>query len=364
MKKTWEDRKNILCIRLDNMGDLLMSSLAIQALKDSFKAKITVLTSSMAGGIAKHMPCIDEVIIADVPWVKSAYNEGAAGYIQLVETLRRHRFDAVVVFTVFSQNPLPAVMLGYLAGIPYRLAYCRENPYDLLTHWVPDREPYTMVQHQVERDLELVKTVGAKTKSHELCLKVPNMAYAGMSSKLKAAGVRTERPWMLVHPGASEAKRLYPPDQFKAILKKIIEKSDTQVVLTGTIKEKMLTEQLAEAIPTNAVQLAGSLSLEEFMAVIDIAPVVLSVNTGTIHIAAALCTPVVVLYALTNPQHTPWKVPHRVFPFPVNEELKSRNEVLKYVTGHVMEKCEKFPDPEEVADSVMKLMQTARQRSA
>lgn len=142
MSGSWEDPKNILCIRLDNMGDLLMSSAAIQALKETFKCRITVLTSSMAGGIAKHMPCIDEVIVADVPWVKSESHERAAGYTQLVERIRRMNFDAAVVFTVFSQNPLPAVLLAYLAGIKYRLAYCRENPYDLLSHWVPDREPY------------------------------------------------------------------------------------------------------------------------------------------------------------------------------------------------------------------------------
>jgi hypothetical protein len=61
-------------------------------------------------------------------------------------------------------------MLAYLAGIPKRLAYCRENPYQLLTDWVPDQEPYTFIKHQVRRDLDLVAAVGAVTSNDQLQL--------------------------------------------------------------------------------------------------------------------------------------------------------------------------------------------------
>jgi ADP-heptose:LPS heptosyltransferase len=353
MKTEWKDRKNILCIRLDNMGDVLMSSPAIAALKETFNC------STMAAQVCKYIPCIDEVIIANVPWIKSEFNDGVSGYQQLVETLRRRQFDAAVVFTVFSQNPLPAVMLAYLAEIPLRLAYCRENPYELITHWVPDAEPYSTINHQVERDLQLVRSVGAKPESTDLRLNIPNPAYSSMMEKITAAGLDTKRPWMIVHPGASEPKRLFPPELFNSILKKIIERQDMQMLLTGTINEKLLTEQLRSGICSNSVSVAGQLSLEEFMAAIDIAPVVLSVNTSTVHIAAALNTPVIVLYAMTNPQHTPWNVPHEVFPFPVPPDMQSKNEVLRYVSLNIMEKCDSFPDAGSVATSVIKLMRTA-----
>src|SRR5690606_22825058 len=80
----------------------------------------------------------------------------------LVDQLKQYRFDGCVIFTVYSQNPLPAAMLAWMAGIPLRLAYCRENPYQLLSHWVPDDEPYSQIRHQVVRDLELVKHIGAE----------------------------------------------------------------------------------------------------------------------------------------------------------------------------------------------------------
>ena len=59
----------------------------------------------------------------------------------MVRKLRARRFDGAVIFCVFSQNPLPAAFLCHLADIPLRLAYCRENPYKILTHWIPDPEP-------------------------------------------------------------------------------------------------------------------------------------------------------------------------------------------------------------------------------
>lgn len=145
-----------MCIRPDNMGDLIMTGPALRALKDTFDAKITVLTSSAAAGIAALMAEIDEVMVCDLPWVKNQSIADTAVFDETVQRIKAKQFDAAVVFTVYSQNPLPTVMLAYLAGIPRRLAYCRENPYQLLTHWVPDKEPYSEIKHQVQRDLDLV----------------------------------------------------------------------------------------------------------------------------------------------------------------------------------------------------------------
>jgi lipopolysaccharide heptosyltransferase II len=363
MEKNWSGKQNILCIRLDNMGDLLMSSPAIRALKETFKSKITVLTSSMAGGIAKYVPGIDEVIIADVPWVKSNSNEGVPGFYQLAENLRKRKFDAAVIFSVFSQNPMPAIMLAYLAGIPARLAYCRENPYELLTNWIPDDEPFSKINHQVLRDLELVASVGATTRNDELGVYVPNGAYSSMLQKLQNAGISFSNNWLIVHPGASEAKRQYPLEKFNFILNRITEELQAQIIITGTATEKTLTEKLRQGIEQRSVSVAGLLSLDEFIALIDIAPMVLSVNTGTVHIAAALKTPIVVLYALTNPQHTPWKVESEVFTYPVDEKLTSRNQILKYVSEHLMANCS-YPEPAKVVQSVRRLMRNAPQRFA
>ena len=114
----WNSLKNILCVRLDNMGDVLMSQPAMRALKESVPGrKITLLTSSAGASIAPFIPEVDETIPFDVPWVKTNERNGEQELLVLANELRSRRFDAAVVFTVYSQNPLPAAMLCDLAGI-------------------------------------------------------------------------------------------------------------------------------------------------------------------------------------------------------------------------------------------------------
>lgn len=329
--ENWSGCKNVLVIRPDNMGDLLMSGPAIRALKESFGCKITLLTSSMAAGITPFLPCVDEAIIFNAPWVKCDKAAKREAFYKTVEELRSKNFDAAVLFTVFSQNPLPTAMLAYLAGIPKRLAYCRENPYDLLTHWVPDKEPYAFIRHQVERDLGLVKAVGAVTNDKRLALRLPNDTRLLVKEKLTVCGVNVHRPWLILHAGVSEPKREYSAALWIEAAKEIVQQTGYQLLFTGNEKEKPAVETIAKAVGKNAYNLAGCFSLQEFIALIQYAPLVVSVNTATAHIAAAVNTPVVVLYALTNPQHLPWMARGKALFYEVSEEARSRNEVLRYV---------------------------------
>jgi ADP-heptose:LPS heptosyltransferase len=352
----WSDVKKILCIRLDNLGDVLMSTPAIHALKETFNCEVTLLTSSMAAGVAPFIGA-DKIIISDVPWVKNEQDTGAKGYQDLIQQLSRENYDAAVVFTVFSQNPIPAILLAYLAGIPKRLAYCRENPYSLLTDWFPDEEPYSTIKHQVIRDLDLVAKVGAKTPDQKLRLYLPHQNSHSLCKKIKDTQLDLKEPWIIIHPCASEEKRLYPIDRLSDIIKKIQEQN-IQVVITGVNKDKLYIDQLISRLPKQVINLAGELSMVEFMELIRLSPLLLSVNTGPVHLAAALQIPVVVLYAWTNPQHTPWMTTNKVFYFPVKQNLKSKNQVLTYLAEHLMEKNISWPSSNEVISCITELMQT------
>ncbi|MEZ2334879.1 glycosyltransferase family 9 protein [Mucilaginibacter sp. RCC_168] len=358
MFNNWQDCKHILCIRPDNMGDLLMTGPALRALKTSFGAKITVLTSSMAAGIARFMPEIDEVITCDLPWVKTESPVDVSIFEQTVALLKQKQFDAAVIFTVYSQNPLPTVILAYLAGIPRRLAYCRENPYLLLTEWVPDKEPYSIIKHQVRRDLDLVGSVGASTEDESLNLKIATDAKERVISKLQQKSINTDKPWLILHPGVSEVKRQYPKKNWVDTGHSLVNELGYQLLITGSTGEKQLTEDLQKAIGKGSYAMGGLFTLEEFIALIEMAVAVVSVNTGTVHIAAASGTPCVVLYAQTNPQHTPWKAPNCVLPFSVPQNLQSNNEVIRFVHEQLYKEFVPIPDSEQVLKAVKTLLQT------
>ncbi|PJJ85043.1 glycosyltransferase family 9 protein [Mucilaginibacter auburnensis] len=326
----WNNCSKILCIRPDNMGDLLMSGPAIRALKSSFNAQITILTSSMAAGIAAFMPEIDEVIIFDMPWVKTADRENSDSLAELISTLRSKQFDAAVVFTVFSQNPLPSAMLAYQAGIPKTLAYCRENPYGLVTNWIPDEEPYTFIRHQVERDIYLVESIGISVVNKQMQINTPLNAWQQAKAKCEVTGWKSNQPWLVLHPGVSELKRQYPTEHWIAAGKLLTQKG-YQLVVTGIAQENALITEICAGIGAQCFNCAGLLRLDELVCLIQHSPLLLGVNTGPIHIAAAVGTPVVVLYAQTNPQHIPWQVPNKVLQFPVPDGLQSRNQVIRFL---------------------------------
>ncbi|HET7621606.1 MAG TPA: glycosyltransferase family 9 protein, partial [Gemmatimonadaceae bacterium] len=315
---SWSDARNVLCVRLDALGDVLMSTPAIRALKESSPGRtVTLLTSKSGAAVARMVPEIDDVMVYEAPWMKSsgqlaALSERAAGDLAMIETLRARCFDAAVIFTVYSQNPLPAALFCHLAGIPLRLAHCRENPYALLTHWVKEEEPERFIRHEVQRQLDLVATVGCRARDEHLSIVVDDAARESVRAKLAARGVDLSAPWLVAHPGATAPSRRYPPELFAAAARLIATEYGEQVVFSGSASERELVDGIRHDMVEPSFTLAGELDLAELVALVAEAPLLVSNNTGPAHIAAATGTPVVDIYALTNPQHTPWRVESRV----------------------------------------------------
>ncbi|MCF2446700.1 glycosyltransferase family 9 protein [Dyadobacter sp. CY345] len=350
------DYQNVLCVRPDNMGDVIMSSPAIRALKETFGSRITLLTSAAGAVIVPYLDCIDDVIIADLPWVGTG-GLSDSGLLNLTEIIKAGNFHAAIIFTVYSQNALPTAMLLYMAGIPVRVAYARENPYDLLTHWVPDKEPYECILHQVQRDLNLVANLGAGTDDDHLIINMQfsceHLFYQKLYDLLPDAPGTS---YFVLHPCVSEAKREYPVSYWIEVGKMIIREYNMPVLISGSAKEIALAETITEGIGAQATCVAGAFSIGEFICLINQAHGVVSVNTGTIHIAAARQTPIVVLYAQTNPQHTPWKSEQSILPFSVPEHLQSRNAIICHVASKYYSETVPFPEPTLVLDALGKLV--------
>lgn len=346
----WKNYRNILCIRPDNLGDVLMTVPALRALKQAVPGrKITLLTSNAGAAIVPFIPEIDDCIEFDVPWCRHPTASSVPGLERTIAQIRARGFDAAVIFTVFSQNPLPSAMLCYLAGVPAVAGYCRENPYYLINYWLVDEEPLSAIRHEVVRQLDLVKSLGADIHDESLALTVPESALKTLPGRLRSLGVDPREPRLVLHAGASEAKRRFSADIFAEAARALGEEPGYRILLTGLESERELARYIADRAGPGAVPLAGELSLEELIALIKTSALVISNNTGPAHIAAAVKTPVVVLYALTNPQHTPWKVRHRVLPFEVPGHLESRNALIRYAN----ERCFRRPlQPVRAADIV------------
>jgi lipopolysaccharide heptosyltransferase II len=303
----------LLCVRLDTMGDVLMTGPALRALRATAPGRrLTLLTSPPGAAAAALMPEVDETIVYEAPWMKRERSADPAPDTEMMARLTAGGFDAAVLFTVYTQSPLPAALLCHLAGIPHRAAHCRENPYALLTDWVREPEPERLRRHEVRRQLDLVAALGAPAPDAPLAIQVPARARARARAALAEAGVERDGGWAVVHPGATAPTRRYPAESWAAACRTLAAEHGLRLVFTGDASERDTVERVRALAGDPGPSLAGRLELAELAALLDDAPLLLAGNTGPVHLAAAVGTPVVDLYALTNPQHTPWMVPSRV----------------------------------------------------
>lgn len=352
----WTKARNVLAVRLDSMGDVLMTTPALRALKEAVPGrKLTLLTSSSGAALAPLLPFVDSTLTYAAPWMKAA--RGAMGPkedMAFLRTLTDERFDAAAIFTVFSQSPLPAATFCALAGIPLRAAHCRENPYALLTDWIREREPETGIRHEVQRHLDFVTALGAPVRDERIVIQVPASAQRDVQRRLhKALGPRQSR-MIVIHPGATAASRRYPIELFAEVACRLTQLGYA-VVVTGSADEQPLAETIAARCEGTAISLCGQLSLGELGALLQTAPLLISNNTGPVHLAAAVGAPVVDLYALTNPQHTPWRVPHRV----LSHEVPCR-DCFKSVCPEGHHDCLRRVPPHAVVHAALELLAEAR----
>jgi lipopolysaccharide heptosyltransferase II len=373
----WSRARRLLCVRLDYLGDVLMCTPALRALKSSGMSDmsgtsgshppqgrhISLLTSPGGAAAARFVPEVDDILEYEAPWLKHGSTHAVADDLGMIESLRAARYDAAVIFTTYTQSALPAAMLCYVAGIPLRLAHCRENPYQLLSDWIPEPEPQDMVRHEVRRQLDLVAAIGCRTPNEKLSFSVPESDTKWASQHLASlgfaatGGAETHRPWLLLHPGASAASRRYPIRHWVEVIRQLTELGHP-ILLTGGVGEAELLAQIAPCSRPSIHIEAGSLGLGQLAALISSASVVICNNSGPAHIAAALGTPVVDLYALTNPQHTPWQVESRV----LFHEVPCRN-CYKSVCPQGHHDCLEKVAPHQVIEAVRQLLEHGRRRA-
>jgi ADP-heptose:LPS heptosyltransferase len=313
----WQQARKILLVRLDNLGDVLLATPAFRAVKRALPGvSLTLLTSPVGAQVGMLNPDMDQVISYQAPWVDpwQSLPQDSAREQYMIELLRGEHFDGAIIFTSFHQSALPAAYLCYLADIPLRLAASIDGPGSLLT--TRHKHPEHMM-HEVERGLDLVSALGIMTDEQELVLCVPNAAQQEAQAFLAMRELATRHPLIVVHPGCSMPARTYPWEQYAEVITLLVEQLDAWVLITGATDEQGLVEQVQGQVSmpqrASTLTLAGELSFRAFCGIIQRADLVITNNTGPAHLAAALRTPVIDLFALTNPpeQWGPWHVLHR-----------------------------------------------------
>lgn len=296
-------RSHVLVARLDNEGDVLLAGPAVRAVAAG-AGRVTLLCGPRGRKAAALLPGVDELLVHRAPWIDPDPEPvSRSGTLELVDRLAALELDETLILGSFHQSPLPLALLMRLAGVPRIAAVSVDYPGSLLdVRHVVDQDI-----HEVERSLSLVAALGYELPAGDdgrLAVRRPAQA---------APALAGEGPYVVVHPGASVPARAWEPDRNARLVETLVAEG-RRVVVTGGPNETALTSHVAGPERPDVTDLGGATDLSQLTEVLAGAEVVVVGNTGPAHLAAAVRTPVVSLYAPTVPavRWRPWMVPHEL----------------------------------------------------
>ncbi len=300
---------NVLAVRQDNNGDVLLAGPALRALAAG-ATRLSLLCGPSGRAAAETLPGIDDILCFEAGWIEA--NPRAvepAAFAALVAAVAGRRIDCAVIFTSFHQSPLPAALALRLAGVPRIAAICEDYPGSLLDvrhRGVPDD------LHEVERALSLAGAAGFTLPPND-----EGRLTMHVAAKNPVAG---SGRYVVVHPGATVPARAWSLASNRALVRALTARGE-RVVVTGGTADRELCAAVAGA---EALDLSGRTDFATLGRVISDAVALVVGNTGAAHVAAAVGTPVVSLFAPTIPaaRFRPWRVAHVLLG---DQEIACRN---------------------------------------
>jgi ADP-heptose:LPS heptosyltransferase len=294
----------VLAMWLDNVGDVVMLGPALRSLREKLpEARITLMTSPAGSEAAAMLPWVDEVWVHEALWqdLSPKHPLDLNPEMEFINQLREQQFSTAVIFTSFSQSPFPAAYVCYLAGIRYRVGFSKEFGGGLLSHCSPS--PADDI-HQVDRNLNLLETIGIRAQSSRLELHISENVQDSANALLHSVHVKPQMPFIVVAPGATCSARRYDPLRFAEATRIIAAQTELPLVIVGTSTDLQSLEPVLkvaqENVYGNVHSLVGKTSIPELAAIIRQASLTIANNSAPMYIADVFGCPMVILYSGTD----------------------------------------------------------------
>lgn len=282
--------KKILIRSTNWIGDAIMTTPAVRTIRENFPgARISVLVKPWVADVFSASPHVDEVI----PYLKNKEHRGPAGMWRLGRELAAQGFDLAILL----QNAFEAAVIANLAGIPHRAGYTTDGRGLLLTHGV--RLPRERKKiHQVHYYQGLMQDLGLRCGPDELFLHLSPDVTTWADAFISELG---NRPVIGLNPGAAygPAKR-WPAEKYGALAKRLHQEMGATILVFGTQADAAAAGVIKEFASGHVRDLTGGTSLAQAMALIRACDLFVTNDSGLMHVAAALKTPLVAIFGSTN----------------------------------------------------------------
>lgn len=316
---------NILVVRNDRFGEFLLNIPALRALKQTFpKAKLIAAIDPYTRDLAESIPFIDGVI----EWRGNKHT--LSEKLKLIGTLKKIKFDMAIMLNPSKEFNI----ITYLAGVPTRVGYDRKWGF-LLNRKIKDDKSLGL-RHEVDCNLNLVKLIGAKTEDKTLMLKL-NGNINGIFDKL---GINAAEDFITLHPWTSDPVKQWPIENFIYLAERLAVNLNKKVIVVGgkEVTEKVL--KYFSKLHNDIINITGKTSLIELAAVLSKSRLLISGDSGPVHLASAVGVSVLAIFRNDLPGKSakrwgPWGEGHsvieksRLSDITVEEVFVKAKEMLK-----------------------------------
>lgn len=293
------DPRNILVIDFGQLGDVVMSLPALRAIRGRFPyAQITVAVGKPGGEVVTLSGNANEILEVDRVGLRDGPTLISIGRIlKFVSRVRKANFDFVIDLHSYYETNI----LGFLSGAPHRLYSRRSNrSLDFLANFKPQPARESEATHLVDRYLDLLKPLGIQNPVRTPALKTNAAADFAVEALLKKEKAQSGELLVGLFPGAGHASRLWPLEHFAALADHLIRNDKVRVIVFAGPEERAMVPQMRRLFPSGTI-FFDRLTIPQLASAQARLTVFISNDTGPVHIAAALGTPVIVLLDRPDP---------------------------------------------------------------
>ncbi len=288
--------QRILIVRTDRIGDVLLSTPVIKALRQKYpQAYISMMVAPYARDIVEGSPYLDEVIIYD----KDIKHKSWLRCLKFASRLKKRKFDLAIIL-----HPTNRVhLLTFLAGIPRLLGYNRK--FGFLNNLVRVHTKQEGLKHEAEYNLDLLCDLGISGKAQDLFMPIRPESEQWVKDFLVSQGIKETDKILAINPGASCPSKIWPAGNFAKVAETLANRHNFKIIIVSGPKDIPIANMIAHKIGDRALNLSGKTSVSHLASMLKRCVLFISNDSGPVHIASSLGTPVISIFGRNQPGLSP-----------------------------------------------------------
>ncbi len=280
--------KNILIVRTDRIGDVVLTTPVISALRENYPhARISIMVAPETKEIVEENPYLDEVIVFD----RQKAHKSFGRLLRFILSLREKKIDlAIILHTKKITN-----LICFLAGIPQRVGYRNEKFGFLLTDGIKDTRAEG-TKHEAEYSLDVLRHLGFSAGHLKIFVPIKEEAERWAENFLRENNLTGFDCLIAVHPDASCISKRWPPKNFAELINKIQKKYPVKILMIGTEASRGIISEIISLVQQPIIDLSGKTSISQLISLLKRCRLLISNDSGPVHLAGGVGIPVFTIF--------------------------------------------------------------------